>query len=141
MATRSSPNPGAAVMDRRASDSERPRLSRRQWLRLSAAGVVAHSLSGWIETLADDAAAHPRRRRSCILLWMSGGPSQMDTFDLKPGHDNGGPFREISTVVPGIKISEHLPRLARQVDRLALVRSMTSKEGDHAEAIYYAHAG
>jgi hypothetical protein len=72
---------------------------------------------------------------------MNGGPSQMDTFDLKPGHANGGPFREISTTVPGIKISEHLPRLARHMDQLALIRSMTSKEGDHGGAIYYNHAG
>jgi uncharacterized protein (DUF1501 family) len=65
----------------------------------------------------------------------------MDTFDLKPGHKNGGPFREIATAVPGIRISEHLPRLARHADRLALVRSMSSKEADHDLARYYAHAG
>ncbi len=52
------------------------------------------------------------RKRSCILLWMNGGPSQMDTFDLKPGHENGGTFKEIATSVPGIKISEHLPKVA-----------------------------
>jgi hypothetical protein len=72
---------------------------------------------------------------------MDGGPSQMDTFDLKPGHANGGPFREIATSVPGIRISEHLPGVARHMDRLALVRSMTSKEGDHALASFYVHAG
>jgi hypothetical protein len=116
-------------------------MSRRDWLRLSTAAFAGGSMSGWLSSLADGAAAHPKRRRSCILLWMNGGPSQMDTFDLKPGHKNGGSFREIGTAVPGIKISEHLPRLARQVDKLALVRSMTSKEGDHAEAIFYVHAG
>src|SRR6202162_6116520 len=105
-------------------------LSRRELMRLSAAGVVGYSISGWMESLAQDVAAHPERRRACILLWMTGGPSQMDTFDLKPGHANGGPFRETPTSVPGIKISEHLPQLARQMDRLVLVRSMTSKEGD-----------
>ena len=116
-------------------------LSRRDWLRLSAAGLAGYSMSGWLGTLSADAATDPKRRRSCILLWMNGGPSQMDTFDLKPGHANGGPFREIATAVPGIKISEHLPRLARHVDRLALVRSMSSKEGDHDLANYYVHAG
>src|SRR5271155_4859949 len=118
-----------------------PRLSRRDWLRLSAAGVLGTSVSGWLESLADAAAGHPARKRSCILLWMNGGPSQMDTFDLKPGHKNGGPFREIATAAPGVKISEHLPRLARHADRLALVRSMSSKEADHDLARYYAHAG
>jgi uncharacterized protein (DUF1501 family) len=72
---------------------------------------------------------------------MDGGPSQMDTFDLKPGHANGGPFREIATAVSGIRISEHLPQIARHMDRLALVRSMHSKEGDHGLATYYVHAG
>jgi uncharacterized protein (DUF1501 family) len=116
-------------------------LSRRDWLRLSAAGIAGCSMSGWLGRLAAGAANDPKRRRSCILLWMNGGPSQMDTFDLKPGSKNGGPFREISTTVHGIKISEHLPRIARHMDRLALVRSMTSKEGDHREASYYVHAG
>jgi arylsulfatase A-like enzyme len=88
-------------------------------------------MSGWLETLSADAATDPKRRRSCILLRVSGGPSQMDTFDLKPGHANGGPFREISTSLPGIRISKHLPKLAQHMDRLVLVRSMTSKEGDH----------
>ncbi|HEY7326392.1 MAG TPA: DUF1501 domain-containing protein [Gemmataceae bacterium] len=115
--------------------------TRRDWLRLSAAGIAGWSMSGWLSSLATAAAADPKTHHSCILLWMNGGPSQMDTFDLKPGHANGGPFREISTTVPGIKISEHLPQLARHMDQLALVRSMTSKDGDHGGASYYAHAG
>jgi hypothetical protein len=72
---------------------------------------------------------------------MNGGPSQMDTFDLKPGHANGGPFREIATKAPGVRISEHLPRLAAHLDEIALVRSMTSKEGEHGLATYLAHTG
>jgi hypothetical protein len=118
-----------------------PLLSRRDWLRLSLAGASGLCVSGWLGALAARAAADPGRRRSCILLWMSGGPSQMDTFDLKPGHANGGPFREIATATPGIKFSEHLPLLARRTERLALVRSMTSKEGEHGLATYFAHAG
>jgi hypothetical protein len=116
-------------------------LSRRDWLRLSAAGIAGCSMSGWLGSLAAGAANDPKRQRSCILLWMNGGPSQMDTFDLKPGHANGGPFHEIATAVPGIQISEHLPKIAGHSDRLALVRSMTSKEGDHGLAKYYVHAG
>src|SRR5947209_1797757 len=106
------------------------RLSRRDWLKLSAAGVSLGASSGWLQTLAADAAGNPQRKRSCILLWMSGGPSQMDTFDLKPGHANGGPYKPIATAVPGIQISEHLPKLAKQMDRMVLVRSMSTKEGD-----------
>jgi hypothetical protein len=121
--------------------SRSPRLTRRDWLRLSAAGVAGGSLSGWLGALAQESARDPKRRRSCILLWMNGGPSQMDTFDLKPGHANGGPFKEASTDVPGLRISEHLPKLAGLMKHVALVRSMTSKEGDHGLATYYAHTG
>src|SRR5512134_2653853 len=119
-----------------------PRLSRREWLKLSAAGVVASSVSGWFESLADAAAATPKRKsKSCILLWMNGGPSQMDTFDLKPGHANGGPFKEIPTNVPGIKISEHLPKLAKHADRMAIIRSMSTREADHGRATYLMRTG
>jgi hypothetical protein len=96
--------------------------------------MTAASLSGWLGQLAADAAADTHRKRSCILLWMAGGPSQMDTFDLKPGHANGGPFREIDTAAPGVRIGEHLPQLARQMRRLAVLRSMRTREGDHGRA-------
>jgi hypothetical protein len=121
--------------------SNTPILSRRDWMKLSAAGVVSYSLSGWLEDLADAAAAHPLRKRACILLWMNGGPSQMDTFDLKPGHKNGGPFKEIATSVSGIKISEHLPKVAKQMKRMAIIRSMSTKESDHTRAAYYLRTG
>src|SRR5689334_22749474 len=96
----------------------RPPLSRRDLLKLSAAGVVSCSVAPWFQSLAEAAAAHPNRKRACILLWMNGGPSQMDTFDLKPGHKNGGPVTEIATKVPGIKISENLPKVAQHMDRM-----------------------
>src|SRR5712691_266824 len=121
--------------------SSTPSLSRRDWLRLTTAGVVGCSISGWFEALAADTAADPTRRRSCILLWMSGGPSQMDTFDLKPGHANGGPFKEIATAAPGMKFSEHLPQLAKFAQHLAIVRSMSTKEADHGRATYFLRTG
>lgn len=117
------------------------KIDRRDWLRLSAAGVLGASSSGWFSALADEAAQIPNRRKACILLWMSGGPSQMDTFDLKPGHANGGPYEEIATSVSGIKISQHLPKLAQQAEHLSIIRSMTSKEGDHARATTFNHLG
>ena len=54
-----------------------------------------------------------RPKRSCILLWMNGGPSQTDTFDMKPGHEHGGPFQAIQSRVPDMRLSEHLPELVR----------------------------
>src|SRR5207244_2540777 len=116
-------------------------LSRREWLRLAAAGFAGFSSSGWIEALAQDAARHPERRRSCILLWMNGGPSQMDTFDLKPGHANGGPFKETQTAVPGLNISEHLPKVAEHARHLAVIRSMSTREGDHDRATFFLRTG
>src|SRR5262249_37619800 len=116
-------------------------LTRRDWLKLSAAGVVGYSLSGWLGRLAADTASDPKRKRSCILLWMPGGPSQMDTFDLKPGTDNGGPFKEIQTSAAGLKISEHLPKLAKVGDHLAVIRSMSTKEGDHGRATFLLRTG
>jgi hypothetical protein len=118
-----------------------PQLSRRDLLRLATAGVVSVSTSGWIEALASDAASDPRRRTACILLWMTGGPSQIDTFDPKPGHANGGLFKPIETAVPGIQISEHLPKLARQMKDMAIIRSMSTKEGDHSRATFNMRTG
>ena len=116
-------------------------LSRRDWLRHSFGGIATVSASGWLGSLATSAAPDPTRKRSCILLWMSGGPAQTDTFDLKPGHAHGGPFKAIATQVPGIQISEHLPLLARQMSRLAVIRSMSTREGDHGRATYHLRTG
>src|SRR5215471_2809950 len=116
-------------------------LSRRDWAKLSSAGVIGCSLSGWFEALANDTVQNPQRKCSVILLWMDGGPSQMDTFDLKPGHANGGPYKEIETNVPGIKISEHLPKLAQQMDKMAIIRSMSTKENEHERATFYLRTG
>lgn len=116
-------------------------LSRRDWLRLSSASVLAGSASGWFDALAAHAAADPSRQRACILLWMPGGPSQLDTFDPKPDHDNGGPFAAIDTTATDVRISEHLPELAKRMHHLALLRSMTSKEGDHGRATYFVRTG
>ena len=116
-------------------------LTRRDALRLSAFGAIGASASGWIEALAADTASHPSRRKSCILLWMPGGPSQTDTFDPKPGHANSGPFKPIESAVPGMMLGPHLPKLAKQAKDLAIVRSMSTKEGDHGRATYYLRTG
>ena len=102
---------------------------------------VASSASSWIETLADGSASDPKRRRSCILLWMAGGPSQLDTLDPKPGHVNGGPIKAIETSVPGLFLGQHLPKLARQMGDVALIRSMSTKEGDHGRATFHLRTG
>src|SRR5690349_17942169 len=116
-------------------------LSRRDWLKLSAASVSAVSLSGWLPVLASRAAESQAKHKSCILLWMDGGPSHKDTFDMKPGTDNAGDFKPIPTSVSGIEISEHFPKLAKQMQHAAIVRSITTGEGAHGRAKYYLHTG
>ncbi len=116
-------------------------LTRRDWLKLSATGVLGGSMSGWMGRLAAAAPALTAKVKSCILLWMNGGPSTIDLWDLKPGHKNGGPFKEIATNAPGLRIGEHLPNVAKWGKRLAVIRSMTTKEGDHGRATHYLRTG
>src|SRR5438067_10719183 len=115
-------------------------FDRRHFLRVGAASLSV-SVSGWLAPLARAAADNPDRKRSCILLWMSGGPATIDLFDLKPGHANGGPSKETQTKAPGLKISEHLPKIAEFGDRLAVLRGMNSKEGDHGRATFLVRTG
>jgi hypothetical protein len=116
--------------------------SRRDWMRISSSGLIAGSLCRWFPSLAGEAlAADSAKRKACILLWMTGGPSQLDTFDPKPGHPNGGEFKPIDTSVPGVQICEHLPKVAQQLQHAAVIRSMSTKEGDHERATYLAHTG
>ncbi|MBI3407565.1 MAG: DUF1501 domain-containing protein [Planctomycetes bacterium] len=116
-------------------------ISRRDLLKASAMGLLGTSMSGWLNVLAARAAQTQERTKSCILLWMDGGPSHKDTFDLRPGTEQGGPFHAIQTNVNGIQISEHFPRLARLMDQGVIVRSMSTGEGAHARAKYNMHTG
>lgn len=104
-------------------------MSRRSWLRSSAA--IAAGASGWLPSLAAATQSAAVQNRHCVLLWMSGGPSQIDTFDMKPKHGNGGTITEVSTNVAGVRFSEHFPMLGKQADRLAILRGVSTKEGDH----------
>lgn len=116
-------------------------LNRREALRILGLGALGTPCCGWLPALAQQVAQHPRRRRHLILLWMNGGPSQTDTFDMKPGHHNGGEFQEIATAVPGLRMSEHLPQLAKHAQQLAIVRSLTTKEGDHSRGTHLVRTG
>lgn len=113
--------------------------SRRDFVRMSLASAFGMAACPWLPRLA--AAAGKKPAKSCIVPWMGGGPSQTDTWDLKPGHKNGGPFREIETSVPGLKISEHLPKLAAAAKNLGIIRSMSTKEGEHGRATQLLHTG
>src|SRR5436190_3107072 len=91
-------------------------------------------------TLRTHAADLKKRRKSAIMLWMSGGPSTMDIWDLKPGQTTGGPFKPIRTSGDA-EICEHMPETAKQMKHLAIVRSMSTREADHNRGRYYMHTG
>src|SRR5438445_6138453 len=99
--------------------------SRRDFVRMSLASTFGTAACPWLPRLANAAGNKPAK--ACIVLWMSGGPSQTDTWDLKPGHKNGGPSRETATAVPGLRISEHLGKLAAAARDLGIVRSMSTR--------------
>ncbi len=75
-----------------------------------------------------------RRQKHVILLWLAGGASQFETFDPKPGAPTGGPFRSIATTVPGIRISELMPKMAQRMQDTSIIRSLNTKNGDHGGA-------
>jgi Protein of unknown function (DUF1501) len=81
------------------------------------------------------------KAKACILLYMEGGPSQIDTFDPKPGQATGGDFAAIESALSGVRLSEHLPKMAAQLPRTTLIRSLTSKEGNHQRARHLMHTG
>jgi uncharacterized protein (DUF1501 family) len=119
-----------------------PVLNRRSLLQVGTSAVFGSLVARWLAPRTAAAADAPRARAgACILLWLNGGPSHIDTFDPKPGRATGGPFKAIKARAPGMFLSEHLPHLAERGDKLALVRSMSSKEGNHARAQYYVHTG
>lgn len=116
-------------------------IRRRDFLRgISAASIAAGTL-GWRDLVTLQAGELQKRGMACILLWMQGGPSQFETFSPKPGHANGGETKAIDTSVAGIQISENFPHVAKSMNDLAIIRSMTSKEGSHPRASYLMHTG
>src|SRR5262249_8563591 len=121
-------------------------LTRRECLRLSAAGALGASLSGWLPVLAGraaDQAAQGKKHKACVLLWMDGGPSHLDTFDPKPDAPAQvrRDWRATATSVPGIQVCEKFPKLARLMRHCAVLRGMSTEEADHGRARVYMHTG
>ena len=109
-------------------------MKRRQFLS-SLAGLAALT-----QTLKANEKELKKKGKSAILLWMGGGPSTMDIWDLKPDAPTGGPFKPISTT-GDVEICEHMPLMAKQMHNMAIVRSMSTREADHMRGRYYMHTG
>jgi hypothetical protein len=116
-------------------------LSRRALLKgaaVTGAGLVLPNWGGLAHARAAAEAAAKAKKR-CILLWMNGGASQIDTFDMKPGRTTGGPFRPIQTKVNGLQVCEYLPKVGAMADKLAVIRSLKTASPDHPDGIYHMH--
>jgi hypothetical protein len=117
-------------------------MSRRHFLGHLATTSLALPAMQFFGALQANAEHVRKRQKSCILLWMGGGPSHMDTWNLKPESEkNGGPFKPIATSAEGVQICEHLPNLAKQMKHLSIIRSLDSKEGNHDRGTYVMHTG
>ena len=116
-------------------------LSRRSFLHSVSAGAIAAGTLNFRDLMTVQAAELRKQGMSMILLWMQGGPSQLETFDPKPGTPNGGPTTAIETAVSGIRIAKGWEKTAAAMQDIALIRSMTNKEGEHQRATYQLHTG
>lgn len=118
---------------------------RRDVLKVGSLTALGLGLTDWLRLRAAAPASIPEKRtaRSCILIWLDGGPSHLDTFDLKPEAPTEvrGPFKPRSTKVPGMQISEFMPETARITDKLTIIRSMTSPLGEHNFGSHYMLTG
>ena len=118
-------------------------LSRRSLLKGSLATAAGASVMNWGGLFNSDAMANEVKKGSkrCILIWLNGGCSQFETFDMKVGRPSGGLFREISTNVPGTRVCELLPKISQRMDKLTVIRSMRTSQIDHPGGIYLMHTG
>lgn len=118
----------------------RTQFSRRHWLQSAAfAGASWGTSPWWSRLLAEPSEKAPAK--ACILIFLEGGPSQIDTFDPKPGTPNGGPVEGIETKIADVKFSQYVPKLAGIADKLAVIRTLHSMEGDHERAHSLLHTG
>ncbi len=130
-------------MRREATCEPREHLGRRALLKSALAGAAGGCVMNWGGLFEQAAAAEQAKKsgKRCILIWLNGGASQFETFDMKVGRPTGGPFREIDTNLPGVKICELMPHMARRMDKLTVIRSMHTSEIDHPGGIYLMHTG
>src|SRR5437867_9431806 len=110
-------------------------FDRRGFLGTLAAGAAAFAadMTTPLNALAAPAMAGglKKQEKRCILLWLAGGASQLETWDPKPGASTGGPFRSIATAVPGVHISELMPEMAQRMKHTCILRGLNTRDGDH----------
>jgi uncharacterized protein (DUF1501 family) len=117
------------------------RLTRRGLLQLSGAGFAGLSGASWLQTLGLQAEEVKRQGRACIMVFLTGAPSQMETWDPKPGTTNGGPTKAIDTAIPGVQFSEYWPKVAGLMNELSVIRTIAGKEAAHERGQYHLRTG
>ena len=121
------------------------RMTRRDWVKVGAIGLGGLTLPDLLRlrSLAEGPKAVAPKAKSVIVLFLSGGPSQLDMWDMKPDapEEIRGTFRPIDTNVPGIQVCEHMPRMAGLADKYAIIRSVTHEQSAHPAAAYWMMSG
>lgn len=118
-------------------------VSRRMLLKGALASAAGGAVLNWggLVNSAENVEQAAKKQKRCIMIWLNGGASQFETFDMKMGSRYGGPFRPISTNVSGTQVCELMPTIAQKMDKLCVIRSMQTSEVDHPGGIYLMHTG
>ncbi|MBW3597716.1 MAG: DUF1501 domain-containing protein, partial [Planctomycetes bacterium] len=118
-------------------------VTRRDFVRIGGLTAMGLGLSDLCVARRAAGAASPANAKHCILLWLDGGPSHLETFDMKPAApaEVRGPFQPAATAIPGVAICELLPETARRMQQIAIIRSMTSPLGEHNFGAHYLLTG
>ena len=116
-------------------------ITRRDLLRLSGAGFAGMSAMGILQRIGLSAEQLKREGKACIMVFLSGAPSQMETFDPKPGHENGGPTKTVQTAISGVHFAEYWPKMAKLMNEMSVIRSMHGKEAAHDRGRYHLKTG
>ena len=116
-------------------------IRRRRFLQLAGAGFAGMAAHDWLGTLGVSAEEMKRQGKACIMVFLNGAPSQLETWDPKPGIETGGPTKAIETAVPGVRIAEYWPKVAKRMKDIAIVRTLHGKEAAHERGQYHLRTG
>ncbi|MCA8998215.1 MAG: DUF1501 domain-containing protein [Planctomycetaceae bacterium] len=117
------------------------RVTRRSFLQLAGGGFAAMTSGSLLRSVVLNAAELKRNGRSCIMVFLNGAPSQLETWDPKPGTANGGPTKAIDTKIPGVQFAEYWPKLAQRMNDVSVIRTIAGKEAAHERGRYHLRTG
>lgn len=116
-------------------------LTRRRLLTLAGGGFGALAAGSILRTLGLNAAEMKENGRACIMVFLNGAPSQLETWDPKPNTENGGPTKTIQTAIPGVQFAEYWPKMAQAMKHASVIRTIAGKEAAHERGQYHLHTG